>query len=169
MSIIEVDVTTHHGAATRVWGRQLGEILEPGDLIFLRGDLGGGKTTFTQGIMAGLGHPEPREVTSPTYALHHRYRGGRLTVEHLDLYRIQNAQELEQQGVLDPLLHPGAVVVVEWAERLPSGGQGPALEIMFGFVDLETRRLTFRFHGSRGRAMGEALGLLPTKGDASAT
>ena len=94
--------------------------LRGGDRLLLHGDLGGGKTTFVRGLVRGLGHPDPREVASPTYALHHRYEGGRLPVDHLDLYRLEGVEDaMEWQGILDPLDDGDAVAVIEWPDRLP--------------------------------------------------
>lgn len=125
--------------------------LRAGDVIYLQGDLGGGKTTWTRGLMKGLGHPDPREVASPTFALHHRYVGGRLPVDHLDLYRLEGVDALRRQGVLDPLDDPTSVCVIEWAERLEADASAnPTLDVGFEFVDETTRALRLTFHGARG-------------------
>ena len=106
-------------------GRKFADELEPPVLVLLLGDLGAGKTTLTKGIAAGLGAAAEEEVTSPTFTLIHEYGGaGKRSgprVYHVDLYRIENARELETLG-LEDLLAERAVVIVEWAEKL-----GPAL------------------------------------------
>ena len=89
--------------------------LQPGATILLSGDLGAGKTAFVKGLAEGLGL-DPDEVTSPTFILVHEYRGGRLPLIHVDLYRLDSA-ELEEIG-LDLDLAVSGVVAVEWAERL---------------------------------------------------
>lgn len=138
-------------------GRLLGERMRAGDVLLLRGDLGSGKTTFVQGLVAGLQHPDPREVASPSYALHHRYEGGRLPVDHLDLYRVQGEELLRTQGVLDTLDSPEGVTVVEWSERLEAPPPGLVVDAFFTFVEPEVRRLELAFHGSRGRSLARGL------------
>ena len=105
-------------------GRKLASELAQPVLVVLLGDLGAGKTTLTKGIVAGLGAAAEEEVTSPTFTLIHEYGGAKRDaprVYHVDLYRIENARELETLG-LEDLLAERAVVIVEWGEKL-----GPAL------------------------------------------
>jgi tRNA threonylcarbamoyl adenosine modification protein YjeE len=96
-------------------GARLGAELTPGCVILLSGDLGAGKTAFVRGVAAGLAI-DPEEVTSPTFTLVHEYRGGRLPLVHVDLYRLERA-DLDEVG-LDQDLASSGVVAVEWAERL---------------------------------------------------
>lgn len=102
-------------AATRRIAAALAGDLVPGDVVLLHGDLGAGKTVFVKGLAEGLGL-DPADVTSPTFTVVHEYRGGRLPLQHLDLYRLDRA-ELDELG-LDAALADRGVVVVEWAERL---------------------------------------------------
>ena len=102
-------------AETRAVADALAATLLPGDLVLLHGDLGAGKTVFVKGLAQGLGL-DPDAVTSPTFTLVHEYRGGRLPLVHLDLYRIDQI-ELDEVG-FDPALAARGVLVVEWAERL---------------------------------------------------
>ena len=90
--------------------------LQPGTVIALHGDLGAGKTCFTQGLAAALGIQQ--EIVSPTYTLVSEY-AGRLKLNHIDLYRIRNAQEALNLGIED-YLFPDGVTVIEWAERIES-------------------------------------------------
>ena len=98
----------------RRWGRELGEAAAPPLVISLSGDLGAGKTTLAQSICEGYGVTEP--VTSPTYALVHRYDGAKSPVYHVDLYRLDDASQLTNIGWSD-LLNERALVIVEWPER----------------------------------------------------
>ncbi len=102
-------------AGTRAAAASLAATLGPGAVVALHGDLGAGKTVFVKGLAGGLGL-DPDAVTSPTFTLVHEYRGGRLPLVHLDLYRIDRI-ELDEVG-FDPALAARGVLVVEWAERL---------------------------------------------------
>ena len=114
-------------------GRTLGRGLRPGALILLQGELGLGKTVFTRGIAAGLGIA-PEEVSSPSFTLVHEYRGGRLPLFHIDLYRLEAMEEeLPSLGIED-ILSGGGVAIVEWGERLPPYLRRGAMVVRF--VDL---------------------------------
>ena len=94
---------------------QLAARLGRGTAILLSGDLGAGKTAFVKGLAEGLGL-DAADVTSPTFTLVHEYRGGRLPLIHVDLYRL-NTANLDDLGLDDDLARDG-VLAVEWAERL---------------------------------------------------
>ncbi|MEO8678299.1 MAG: tRNA (adenosine(37)-N6)-threonylcarbamoyltransferase complex ATPase subunit type 1 TsaE [Vicinamibacterales bacterium] len=100
---------------TRAFAARLAGTLVPGAVLLLSGDLGAGKTAFVRGLAEGLGI-DPGEVTSPTFTLVHEYRGGRLPLIHVDLYRL-DAADLDELG-LDTDLAIEGVVAVEWSERL---------------------------------------------------
>ena len=115
-----IDVASQHfrtnsGDETCRVGEQLAATLKPSSVVLLFGDLGAGKTTFVRGLAAGLGI-EPSEVSSPTFVLIQEYRGP-VTLHHVDLYRIEGVA-VEDLGV-EELASERAVVVIEWAERLP--------------------------------------------------
>jgi tRNA threonylcarbamoyladenosine biosynthesis protein TsaE len=111
--------------------------LQPGDVLLLSGDLGAGKTAFVRGLAEGLGIP-PEEVSSPTFSLIHEYRGGRLTLYHADLYRLDRAATsdlgLEELGVDD------GVLAIEWPDRLTHDIPG-AIQIDIEIVDEATRTI----------------------------
>ena len=113
-----LDYLCNRPEATHAAGELLAALLEPGDVIGLVGDLGAGKTLFVQGLGAGMGLPADVRVTSPTFALVNEYRGGRLPIVHIDLYRLEAEAELEHIG-LDELLEGPGVAAVEWCERFP--------------------------------------------------
>ena len=97
----------------------LGRTLKPGRVIGLIGDLGAGKTTFVQGLARGLGIDPDYYVNSPTFTLINEYRGQGSDLIHVDLYRIEKPLEGETLG-LDEYLASGAIVAVEWIERMPA-------------------------------------------------
>ena len=100
---------------TAAVGRQLAPELNAGAVILLFGDLGAGKTALVRGLAEGLGIA-PGEVTSPTFALVHRYAAARSPVFHLDLYRLSSPAELTNLG-WDEILAEEALILVEWPER----------------------------------------------------
>lgn len=106
-------VTTHSEEETSAVGERLAASLESGDVILLYGDLGAGKTAFVRGIARGLGAPV-EEVSSPTFTLVQEYTG-RLTLYHVDLYRLEPV-EVDDLG-LEELVSGDGVVAIEWAER----------------------------------------------------
>ena len=107
--------TSNSEGETRAVAVRIAGDLKPGDVLLLSGDLGAGKTAFVRGLAEGLAI-DPDDVTSPTFTLVHEYRGGRLPLIHVDLYRLDRA-DLDEIG-LDTDLAAQGVVAVEWAERL---------------------------------------------------
>ncbi len=101
-------------AGLKRWGSELGEASQPPLLVSLSGELGAGKTTLAKAICEGYGVSEP--VTSPTYALVHRYDAPKSPVFHIDLYRLDNEAQLTNIG-WDDILAERALVIVEWPER----------------------------------------------------
>ena len=93
-------------------GKRLGEAAVPGQILCLDGDLGVGKTVFTQGFATGLGIIEP--VNSPTFTILQVYEEGRLPFYHFDVYRIADPEEMDEIGYEDYFFGPG-VCLIEWA------------------------------------------------------
>ena len=108
--------TTHSEDETAAVGRELSASLRSGSVILLFGDLGAGKTAFVRGLADGLGVARD-EVSSPTFTLVQEYRGGRIPLLHVDLYRLNDPREIDDLG-LDELA-ANAVLAIEWAEKLP--------------------------------------------------
>lgn len=145
---------TRSAAETRELGRRLAAWVTPGDFLCLRGELGAGKTTLVQGLAEGLGAREP--ATSPGFTLVHQHVA-RIPLYHLDLYRLGPA-DLPDIGV-DDVLDEHAVVVVEWAERLPPGLCQEALDISIEFDVCDEGHRHFRLcaRGPRGERIVEGL------------
>ncbi|HTU98927.1 MAG TPA: tRNA (adenosine(37)-N6)-threonylcarbamoyltransferase complex ATPase subunit type 1 TsaE [Luteitalea sp.] len=109
--------------------RDLVATMDAGTVLLLRGDLGAGKTAFVRGLALGLGLDEDA-VSSPTFTLMHEYRGGRLPLFHVDLYRLPNGAAIDDLG-FDDALDEG-VLAIEWPERLrlaPTGAIGIHIDI----------------------------------------
>jgi tRNA threonylcarbamoyladenosine biosynthesis protein TsaE len=137
---------------TRVVGEALGRRLEPGDVVWLAGPLGAGKTTLAQGIARGLGVDEI--VNSPTFTLVQEY-AGRWPVYHLDVYRLTGPEEAADLAI-EELQAAGGVLLIEWPERIASLLPADRLEIHLE-PQGDTRRLTAVAFGPRGRAVLAAL------------
>jgi tRNA threonylcarbamoyladenosine biosynthesis protein TsaE len=110
-------ITTHSEAETATVGRELAATLSAGGVVLLYGDLGAGKTAFVKGLAEGLGVSRD-EVSSPTFTIMQEYRGGRLPLFHVDLYRLDDPRELDDLG-LEEVADAG-VLAIEWAEKLTS-------------------------------------------------
>ena len=123
---------------TEAIGRALGAALRRGDTIALDGDLGAGKTVLVRGLAAGAG-ADPSAVRSPTFVLHHVYRGGRVVLHHLDCYRLGPGADLDALD-LDSLLDRGAVAV-EWAGYAPRLAAVGPVRVQIDVVDHATRRV----------------------------
>lgn len=108
-------IESHSAADTFAYGKALGEKATPGEVYTLVGDLGVGKTVFTQGFAAGLGIMEP--VSSPTFTILQSYEEGRLHLHHFDVYRIGDVSEMEEIGCEDCFYGDG-VCLIEWADLI---------------------------------------------------
>ena len=136
MGGIETRITQSEEETATV-ARGLAATLEAGDVLLLSGELGAGKTAFVRGLAQGLGIADG-DVSSPTFTLVHEYRGGRLTLYHVDLYRLERAATddlgLDEMGVADGIL------AIEWPDRLTHTLAG-AREVAIDIVDDKTRQI----------------------------
>jgi len=133
-------ITTTNATETQDLGRMIGQRLDPGSVIALMGELGCGKTCFTQGLCGGLGIPI-RCVTSPTFTFINEY-SGRLPVFHFDLYRADDIDTILEIGALDCLTRAErGVAVIEWAEKILPLLQDNLLEMKFSVLSLEKREI----------------------------
>ena len=109
-------IETFNAEQTFDVGKQLGARAHAGEIYCLLGDLGAGKTVFTQGFARGLGIDEP--ISSPTFTIVQEYEEGRIPFYHFDVYRIADPEEMDEIGFEDYLYGPG-VCLIEWANRIP--------------------------------------------------
>jgi len=122
---------THHVAES------VAQVVEPSDLILLVGDLGAGKTSFTQGFGTSLGVNEA--ITSPTFTLAREYQGA-LQIHHLDVYRIDQIEEVRDLA-LPELFEGNSVTLIEWGDQIISALPKDHLEISFAYGEADTARL----------------------------
>lgn len=156
--MIEVATTTVEG--TRAVAGAVAAFVRAGDLLVLAGDLGAGKTAFTQGLGAALGVTDP--ITSPTFTLAQRYDGAQLRVHHLDVYRLTSVDEAADLDIGE-LLDDDAVTVVEWGDTILGALPADYLEVRFTFGEGDDdRSVAFgavgRAWAARTVALGRALG-----------
>lgn len=155
----ELVLETASEAASESLAAQLGARLHAGLVITLSGDLGAGKTVFVRGLARGLELP-PRTVTSPTYVLQHIYQGGRLTLYHIDAYRLGGgSEEFEASGLGESLADPEGVVCIEWPEYLKNFfWPSDRLMIRIEHIDIERRRFTLQASGPKSQALLKGIG-----------
>jgi tRNA threonylcarbamoyladenosine biosynthesis protein TsaE len=140
----EIQLLSEGPDETRAVGDRLGRCLRPGDCLALTGQLGAGKTTLVQGIVAGAGGEQ--DVRSPTFLLH-SIHPGRVTIHHLDLYRLPDGVDLASLG-LDEHLEQGAALV-EWGERAAPGWYTGEVEL--ALLGERRRRITLRLPAELAR------------------
>ena len=131
-------------------GRRIGELLQAGDILALRGELASGKTLFAQGVARGLGVGPEARVTSPTFTIINEYTG-RLHLFHLDLYRISGPDELETLPWQESLFGNG-VAAIEWPERLGRLLPAERWDINFSITGEEDREILIRGRGRKNLA-----------------
>jgi tRNA threonylcarbamoyladenosine biosynthesis protein TsaE len=149
-SVSSLDLLLSSPDKTESFGYAIGQVLRGGEVLALIGELGAGKTALVRGVVAGLGVPAA-SVTSPTFLLVHEYQG-RLPVIHIDLYRLQTAEEAESIGLSD-YLTDDAAVAIEWADRFPQLLPDDRLEVRLAHRTRTTRRALVEARGSRSRSL----------------
>ncbi len=131
-------VETSDPRQTEALGAELAAVLEGGDVVLVRGELGSGKTTLVRGAARALGVSAP--VTSPTFSIGHRYAGRELTVSHLDLYRLGDLGE-EDPGLLADYLGSGRVAFVEWPKEGEDELSGARIHVTLTHEGGDLRRI----------------------------
>lgn len=150
----QVEIISHTPQETEHIGSLLGEMLTRGDIIALAGELGTGKTTFVRGMAQGMGI-EGKEVASPSFTLVNEYEGP-LPLFHLDLYRLEDEQEL--LGIdYDEYIRGDGVAVIEWADRISQAVPRESLWIRLRYLDAELREIVFQAQGDRSEKIIEEL------------
>jgi tRNA threonylcarbamoyladenosine biosynthesis protein TsaE len=140
-------IITRTPEETRELGRQVGALAQPGDVYLLCGNLGAGKTCFTQGIARGLGVEE--YVMSPSFVIVREHHG-RIPLYHIDLYRLEGVDETVDLG-MDDYLYGKGVCVVEWAERARSVMPAEHLMVQIDYAGDEERCFRIEANGNRYR------------------
>jgi tRNA threonylcarbamoyladenosine biosynthesis protein TsaE len=145
--LLVTTITTHSESETSAAAREVAATLSAGDVVLLYGDLGAGKTAFVRGLAEGLG-VAPAEVTSPTFTLVQEYRGGRVTLVHVDLYRLNDPREIDDLGLEE--IGADAVLTIEWAEKLDGARLKPSrsehiVEVRLAHGDGDTRHLSINY------------------------
>lgn len=143
-------VETSEARQTEALGAELADVLSPGDIVLVRGELGAGKTTFVRGAAVALGVLDP--VTSPTFSVGHRYEASDMTVSHLDLYRLGGLSE-EEPDLLDDYLGPTRIAFVEWPEDGSVELGGASARVTLTHLGGDRRRIEIDV---RGRGDGAA-------------
>jgi len=142
-------------------GRNLGKLVQGGEIIGLVGELGAGKTCFVRGFAQGIEVGAEAWVRSPTFTLINEY-SGRLPVYHIDLYRVGNQSELESLNLREYLYGDG-VSLIEWFEFLPAHEVDEYLELRIAHGGGNRRELTFVAHGQRYEGLLQSLRLKAAK------
>jgi len=143
-------------ADTQALAAALAELARPGDVILLAGELGAGKTTFTKGFGAALGVEEP--ITSPTFTLANQYEG-RLDLNHVDVYRLEQLTEVFDLG-LPEMLDDGGVTVIEWGDAIVGALPADYLLVRMSYGEGSDERLVeLEPVGARWAARTRALSL----------
>ena len=133
-------MTTRSAAETRALGAKLANLLRPGDVVLLEGDMGAGKSEFARGVARGLGVSGP--VPSPSFTILNVYDEGRLPLYHFDWYRVEDAQEIREMGMDEQLCGDG-VALIEWSQRAAEILPETCLRVVIRPVDEETREIEF--------------------------
>jgi tRNA threonylcarbamoyladenosine biosynthesis protein TsaE len=142
-----VRITTSSSGETEALGFSIGSLLQPGSFLALRGDLGGGKTCLTRGVVAALAPQSAHLVASPTYAIMNCYPGA-IPVYHFDFYRLTGDDDIAELGFED-YFHGDGVSVVEWSERLAELLPADAMTLLFEYAGDEQRMITITSSGQK--------------------
>lgn len=150
-----VRARTSDVTATQALAGAIAALVGPGDVLLLAGELGAGKTAFSQGFGRALGIKEP--ITSPTFTLARQYDGDNLVLHHLDVYRLERFSEMQDVGIPE-LIDSGGVLLIEWGDAIAPAMPNDYLEValVYGEGD-DDRELELRCVGRRWQARERVL------------
>jgi len=152
---VNIRLETKSPDDTRELAAAIAPLVQAGDTLLLAGDLGAGKTAFTQGLGRALGVAQ--HITSPTFVLMHSYEGTAFPLLHVDVYRVDRLQEVVDLG-LEELIDDGAAAVIEWGDRAAPALPPDYLEVRIEFGQGDDDRVfTVRPVGGRWAARAAAL------------
>lgn len=140
---IKEEIITKTSDETQQFGKDFAQKIKAGDVIALHGDLGSGKTTFTQGLAKGLGIR--KRIISPTFVIVRTYKlADSKNFYHIDLYRIEHEKDLESLGIEEILANKDNIVAIEWPEKLGSYLSKKRFDITFEYIDENIRKITWK-------------------------
>jgi tRNA threonylcarbamoyladenosine biosynthesis protein TsaE len=148
-----IEAVTNNANETISLGRRIGSLLKPGDVLAISGELGAGKTTFINGVAAGLGISD--FVSSPSFVIIKEHFGN-IPLYHIDLYRLEEGMDIELLGIGE-YFGKGGVVAIEWAEKMGDLLPDNYIEIEFVPIDENKRKITIDDRGSN-RILKELIG-----------
>ncbi len=152
----QLQLTAGSAGETEAYGRALGSLLNPGCFLALRGELGGGKTCFTRGVVAVVAPESAHLVASPTYAIMNCYEG-KVPVYHFDFYRLTGDDDVIELG-FEEYFYGSGVSVVEWSERLHELLPEDRLTISFKYTGDDQRLITITGSGAGSTVIMVRLG-----------
>lgn len=138
-----MEILSNSSIETKDLASRISKKLKPGDMLFLSGELGSGKTTFVQGLVEALGSKD--KVQSPTFVINRIYKVNEeseiMQVNHFDLYRLQTQEELRDLDLLDLITTPRSISIFEWPEIVRQAIENP-IEIRFEGISESVRRIS---------------------------
>ena len=146
-----LQITTGSSRETEELGFSIGSLLQPGSFLALQGDLGGGKTCLTRGVVAALAPQSAHLVASPTYAIMNSYPG-RTPVYHFDFYRLAGDDDIAELG-FEEFFYGDGVCVVEWSERIGELLPPDVLTLLFEYAGDDRRQITISSSGQKSETV----------------